>query len=68
MKKIELIGASEKLDLNDVFDFAASEASGGLNFFIGTVRNQTKGKNVLYLDYEAYDAMALKELHLIAET
>lgn len=35
--------------------------------FIGTVRNSTKGKEVLRLEFEAYEAMALKEMHKIAE-
>jgi molybdopterin synthase catalytic subunit len=29
---------------------------------VGTVRNHSKGKKVLHLDFEAYEPMALKEM------
>ena len=35
--------------------------------FEGVVRNQTRGRRTLYLDYEAYEEMAVKELHSLAE-
>jgi molybdopterin synthase catalytic subunit len=63
---VKILGKEEKIDLNEVFSFVAVPESGGVNFFIGTVRNHTKGKNVLFLDYEAYENMALKELNAIA--
>lgn len=34
--------------------------------FIGTVRNATKGKAVLRLEFEAYEKMALAEMEKIA--
>ena len=40
---------------------------GGINIFIGTVRNQTKGKKVVRLEYEAYEPMALAEMTKIHE-
>ena len=43
-----------------------SPASGGIDVFIGTVRNQTKGKNVTRLEFEAYEPMALSEMEKIA--
>ncbi len=64
---VKLLGKEEKIDLNEVFAYVAVPESGGVNFFIGTVRNHTKGKNVLFLDYEAYENMALKELNAIAD-
>lgn len=45
----------------------SSDAAGGTVVFIGTVRNQTKGKQVVRLDFEAYEPMALKEMRKIAE-
>lgn len=45
----------------------ASDSAGGTVVFVGTVRNQTKGKKVLHLDFEAYEPMALKEMRKIAE-
>lgn len=40
--------------------------SGGIDVFIGTVRDLTKGKKVLRLEFEAYEPMAVKELEKIA--
>jgi len=34
--------------------------------FEGVVRNQTRGRKTLYLDYEAYEAMALQEMETLA--
>lgn len=34
--------------------------------FIGTVRNQTKGKKVIRLEFEAYEPMAICEMEKIA--
>ena len=34
--------------------------------FEGVVRNQTRGRKTLYLDYEAYDEMALKQMEFLA--
>jgi molybdopterin converting factor subunit 1 len=35
--------------------------------FQGVVRNQTRGRNTLYLDYEAYEEMALEQLESLAD-
>jgi molybdopterin converting factor subunit 1 len=35
--------------------------------FEGVVRNQTRGRKTLYLDYEAYEEMALREMESLAE-
>jgi len=43
-----------------------SPESGGIDVFIGTVRNATKGKKVLKLDFEAYEPMAVSEMNKIA--
>ena len=40
--------------------------SGGIDVFIGTVRNSTKGKPVVRLEFEAYETMAIKEMEKIA--
>jgi molybdopterin synthase catalytic subunit len=44
-----------------------SPQSGGVDVFIGTVRDATKGKTVVRLEFEAYEPMALKEMRKIAE-
>ena len=55
--------------LNATFcqDYVTNEGAGGIVTFIGTVRNQTKGKTVVKLDFEAYAPMAISELRKIAE-
>ncbi len=35
--------------------------------FEGVVRNQTRGRKSLYLDYEAYEAMALEQMESLAK-
>jgi len=40
---------------------------GGVVQFIGSVRDQTQGKEVLYLEFEAYEPMAIKEMEKIAQ-
>lgn len=39
---------------------------GGIDVFIGTVRAQTEGQEVVRLEYEAYHEMAIKEMKKIA--
>ncbi|WP_228370762.1 molybdopterin converting factor subunit 1 [Candidatus Korobacter versatilis] len=40
---------------------------GAVIVFEGVVRNNTRGRRTLYLDYEAYEAMALKEMEALCE-
>ncbi len=41
-------------------------ADGAVVVFEGIVRNQTRGRRTLYLDYEAYEGMAQKQLEELA--
>lgn len=54
------------LDVNACIDWVKTPRSGGIDVFIGTVRNATKGKAVMRLGFEAYESMALKEMQKIA--
>ncbi|HTI61538.1 molybdenum cofactor biosynthesis protein MoaE [Mucilaginibacter sp.] len=54
------------LNMQSCIDWVMSPQSGGIDVFIGTVRNATKGKAVVRLDFEAYEPMALKEMEKIA--
>lgn len=47
-------------------DFVKTNDTGGIVVFVGTVRNQTKGKVVTRLDFEAYEPMAISEMQKIA--
>jgi molybdopterin synthase catalytic subunit/molybdopterin converting factor small subunit len=40
---------------------------GAVVVFDGIVRNNTRGRRTLYLDYEAYEEMALKQMNELAE-
>src|ERR1700761_5380771 len=54
------------LNIQSCIDWVMSPESGGIDVFIGTVRNATKGKTVLRLEFEAYEPMAVAELEKIA--
>lgn len=41
--------------------------AGAISTFIGTVREMTKGKRTLFLEYQAYKPMAVKQLRQIGE-
>jgi molybdopterin synthase catalytic subunit len=58
---------STPLNIQSAIDWVMSPESGGIDVFIGTVRNATKGKTVLRLEFEAYEPMALTELDKIAK-
>lgn len=59
--------SKNKIDIDKVIEAAASDQAGAIDVFIGTVRNQTKNKKVVRLEFEAYESMAIKELELIKE-
>lgn len=63
-----LVHISEySLDVGELTRLVQSPDCGGIDLFVGTVRNQTKGKAVQRLDFEAYVPMALKEMKKIGE-
>ncbi len=59
--------SSQKLDVNECYSFVEDDACGGIIAFIGTVRNDTEGKEVLQLDFSTYKPMAIKEMQKIAD-
>ena len=58
--------SSETLNVQACIEWVIMPESGGIDVFIGTVRNTTKGKVVLRLEFEAYEKMALAEMEKIA--
>ena len=58
--------SEEILSEQKCLDFVKADEVGGLVLFVGTVRNHTKGKEVLRLDFEAYTPMAISEMNKIA--
>ncbi|MEB3355293.1 MAG: molybdenum cofactor biosynthesis protein MoaE [Synechococcales bacterium] len=54
------------LSLTEVYDLADDPANGAVVVMSGMVRNQTDGKPVVALDYQAYEPMALQVFRQIA--
>lgn len=67
MSNISIKLTTDKLSLDECYDFVDDPTCGGIDIFVGTVRNHTKGKKVEKLDFSAYSPMAIKEMELIAE-
>lgn len=61
---IEIV--SEKIDITKILQSVEDNSAGGIDMFIGTTRDNSKGKSVLRLEYEAYIPMALKKMNEIA--
>jgi molybdopterin synthase catalytic subunit len=55
------------IDVGEVLASVSDPAAGGIDIFVGTTRNQSNGKEVLSLEYQAYEPMALKMMNGIAE-
>jgi MoaE-MoaD fusion protein len=56
-ERIDTAAVVEKIKLGD---------DGAALVFEGTVRNNTRGRKTIYLDYEAYEAMALQQMEELA--
>ena len=54
-------------DPQHLINLVSSDGAGAINTFIGTVREQTKGKRVIKLEYEAYEVMAVAEMQKIVD-
>lgn len=50
------------LSLSEVVEAVSGKGQGGVVTFSGAVRDQTKGRRVVRLEYEAYGEMAVKKL------
>jgi len=58
---------SGKLNIQNCYDFVQDASCGGIALFVGTVRNKTQDKSVTLLDFSTYQAMAIKEMKMIAD-
>lgn len=56
---------AEPLSITEIEKLCADPGVGGLVIFSGTVRNQTQGRPVKYLEFETYEKMALLEMEKI---
>lgn len=55
------------IDTRALLDAMRVETSGAIGTFHGIVRKPSRGREVLYLEYAAYDSMALKVMRQIGE-
>ncbi|WP_349305602.1 molybdenum cofactor biosynthesis protein MoaE [Bacillus sp. FJAT-49736] len=55
----------DPIDIEKVVQRVVQREAGAITTFIGTVRELTYGRRTLYLEYEAYESMALKKLEQI---
>ncbi|MEC5423628.1 molybdenum cofactor biosynthesis protein MoaE [Virgibacillus sp. C22-A2] len=58
---------NKPIEITEVVAKVTRPEAGAVNTFIGTVREFTKGKRTLHLEYQAYVAMAEKKLAQIGE-
>jgi molybdopterin synthase catalytic subunit len=59
--------STEPLDVERVVAEAASDDAGAVATFIGTVRRQSRGREVVRLEYEAFEEMAEQMLRHLAD-
>lgn len=62
---VEVKLSKKPLEPDNCISFVRADDCGAEVLFIGTVRNQTKGKAVRKLFFEAYEPMAIKEMEKI---
>ncbi|MBX2894384.1 MAG: molybdenum cofactor biosynthesis protein MoaE [Cyclobacteriaceae bacterium] len=55
------------INTSKIIAAASAQQAGAVNVFIGTVRNQTAGKAVTKLEYEAYEPMAVSEIQKVID-
>ncbi len=56
----------ERIDANHLIASAKQGEDGAVVVFDGIVRNNSRGRQTLHLDYEAYEEMALKQMNDLA--
>jgi len=61
---IELL--RERIQTGEITARLKAPEDGAIVVFEGIVRNESRGRRTLYLEYEAYEAMALKQMGVIA--
>ena len=57
----------EPIDVREIKEKLEHPEDGAALLFEGAVRNNTRGRKTLYLDYEAYESMALNEMEKLAQ-
>lgn len=67
IKQDIFIVTTRVLELNDYLLQVSSPEFGAVASFVGTVRSPNMGQNVLYIDYEGYEAMIKTQMHVVAQ-
>jgi len=62
-----LVLSAEPLDVAAVVAEAASDDAGAISTFVGTVRRSSRGREVVRLEYEAFEEMAEPMLRSLAD-
>ncbi len=57
----------EVIDIAQIREALAHGEDGAALVFDGVVRNNSRGRRTLYLDYEAYESMAINEMEKLAQ-
>jgi molybdopterin synthase catalytic subunit len=57
----------EEIDVRKIKEGLEDPSDGAAVLFEGVVRDNTRGRRTLYLDYEAYESMALNEMEKLAQ-
>lgn len=57
---------TDVLPLSEYVALATDDAFGAVASFVGTVRSPNFGEQVLFIDYEGYDAMIVKQMQVVA--
>jgi molybdopterin synthase catalytic subunit len=58
---------AKPIDVQKVIETATSLGAGAINVFIGTIRDSAHNKKVVWLEYEAYESMAVAETRKIID-
>jgi len=65
-KNVAVALTHERIDAEKIVAEAKSGEDGAVVIFDGIVRNHTRGRRTLHLDYEAYEEMALRQMRELA--
>ena len=63
--RVELV--TERIDGQAILDSIKAVEDGAITVFDGIVRNNTKGRQTFYLDYTAYEPMALEQMRALTD-
>src|SRR3972149_2348275 len=56
----------EEINLNEIIQFVSDPKAGAITTFLGVTRGESENRKVLYLDYDAYEEMAIKKMEEIS--